>query len=158
MPGNRSPGTRRYGAAMADIYELAIALDLRDDLTDDEVAELRWHLGLGPRPETPAIVRTYNIAVEGGPVLGHHGEAWKVGGALTSVLTARRAGGWALALRQEVHPDQYDEVGELLTWLAARATDAHRRFDGAVRLGWTRHYECDQPDPLDVRDGKPVWP
>ncbi|MEV3989888.1 hypothetical protein AB0J57_13390 [Streptomyces sp. NPDC049837] len=133
---------------MADVYEISIAMDLRDDLSDGELGELRRHLGLDPSPGT----------VETGSLLGHHGEAWKVGGALTSVLAPRRAGGWALTVRQEIHPDQYDEVGDLIAWLAARATDRHTRFDGSVHVGWIRFYDCEQPDSLVVRDGRTVWP
>ncbi|MDA2811815.1 hypothetical protein O4J56_14325 [Nocardiopsis sp. RSe5-2] len=39
---------------MADVFELAITVDLRDEISEEEVAELRWHLGLGPEPEPPA--------------------------------------------------------------------------------------------------------
>lgn len=57
---------------MADIYELSVALDLRADLSDEESAELRWHLGLGPRPVTLTIVRAFPVVVEddeGEPVI-----------------------------------------------------------------------------------------
>ncbi|MBB6553547.1 hypothetical protein [Nonomuraea rubra] len=36
---------------MADIHELLVAMDLRGDLSETELAELRRHLGLGSRPE-----------------------------------------------------------------------------------------------------------
>ncbi|GAA0708882.1 hypothetical protein Drose_21660 [Dactylosporangium roseum] len=36
---------------MADLHELMVAADLRGDLAEPDLAELRWHLGLGPRPE-----------------------------------------------------------------------------------------------------------
>lgn len=42
---------------MADIYELSVALDLRADVSDEEIAELRWQLGLGPRPVTLVCAR-----------------------------------------------------------------------------------------------------
>lgn len=100
---------------MADIYELSVALDLRADLSDEETAELRWHLGLGPRPVTLTIVRAFPAVVEDDegepvieddpvPLLGCHDAALKVDGALTSVLSAHE-GGWALTARQEIHPD-----------------------------------------------------
>ncbi|MEU6673706.1 hypothetical protein [Streptomyces sp. NPDC046925] len=120
---------------MADIYELTIALDLRDGLSEAEVAELRVHLDQDE----------------------FHGAAWKVGGALTSALLSRD-GGWALTARQEVHPDDFDRVGELLVWLAARAEGHHTRFDGSVRVGWIRFYEEDLPTPLVVRNGGVEWP
>ncbi|MGI5481683.1 hypothetical protein [Streptomyces lavendofoliae] len=153
---------------MADVYELVLALDLRD-LSGAEVAELRWHLGLGPQPETLTIVRSFPVvhededgrlvmAEEPVALLGHHGEAWKVGGALTSALVGRPSGGWALTSRQEIHPDRSGEVGELLAWLAARTTDDHRRPGDQVRLGWIRFYEEDRPAALTVRDGAVMWP
>ncbi|KOG50574.1 hypothetical protein [Streptomyces decoyicus] len=153
---------------MADIYEVSVAMDLRDDLSEAEIAELQWHLGLGPEPERLSIVPEFPIVVENGlgelvtkdapaPLLGCHGEAWKVGGALTSVLV-RREQGWALTARQEIHPDDYDRLGELLNWLATKASDQHRPFDGSVHIGWIRFYEADRPDPLRVRDGRTVWP
>ncbi|TQK42299.1 hypothetical protein FBY35_3678 [Streptomyces sp. SLBN-118] len=44
---------------MADIYELSIVLNLGEDLSNEEVAELRWHLGLGPKPEILHIVPSF---------------------------------------------------------------------------------------------------
>ncbi|QGV79471.1 hypothetical protein [Streptomyces ficellus] len=145
---------------MADIHELTLALDLRDELPDAEVAELLWHLGLGARPETPVIVPSFGYEDEDdpAPLLADHGAAHKVGGALTSALVRRPADGWALASRQEIHPDQFDEVGALLTWLAARATDRHARPGDGVHLGWIRFYDSDRPEPLVARDGTVEWP
>ncbi|MEV0318062.1 hypothetical protein ACIBKX_07345 [Streptomyces sp. NPDC050658] len=82
---------------MADIHELSVALDLRDDLSDEEIAELRRHLGPGPRPERLTMVREFPVVGENEagelvtedepmPPLGRQGTAWKAGGALTSVL------------------------------------------------------------------------
>ncbi|MEU3738119.1 hypothetical protein AB0E78_13720 [Streptomyces sp. NPDC032198] len=153
---------------MADIYELSIALDLRDELSGEEIAELRWHLGLGPRPVELTVVRAFPVVVEDdrgepvteddpAPLLGCHDTASKAGGALTSVLL-RREGGWALTARQEVHPDDFDRVGELLTWLAAKAEGHHERFDGSVRVGWTRFHEEDKTHPLTVCGGRVGWP
>ncbi|MFI9048439.1 hypothetical protein [Streptomyces sp. NPDC053427] len=152
---------------MADIYELVVAMDLCDDLSEGEIAELRWHLGLGAQPESLTLVTAFPVVVEDDlgelvtendpvPLLASHGEAWKVGGALTSVLV-RRAEGWALTARQEIHPDDCDRVGELLEWLATKADALHRRFDGSVQVGWIRFYEDERPGPLTVRDGRTVW-
>ncbi|MEV8038909.1 hypothetical protein [Streptomyces sp. NPDC086182] len=157
---------------MADIYELSIVLNLREGLSDEEASELRWHLGLGPRPESLRIVPEFPTVVEdehGDPVmrdapvplLGQPGEAWKVGGALVSVLLRpedARYGTWALTVRQEIHPDDFERIGELLSWLATKADDRHSVPTGTVRLGWTRFCESDQFEPLVVRDGEVVWP
>ncbi|MFE0132519.1 hypothetical protein ACFWY6_13250 [Streptomyces sp. NPDC059037] len=157
---------------MADIFELMLTLDLRDELSEEELAELRWHLGLGPQPEVLRIVPNFPFVVEDDhgelvvedhpePLLGHHGEAAKVDGALVSVLLHKqdtRRDAWALTSRQEIHPDAFEAAGELLTWLANKAGDFHRNPDGSVNLGWTRFYEERQPKPLVVRDGLVIWP
>lgn len=154
---------------MADIFELFIALDLREGLADEEVAELRWHLGMGDRPEPLRIVAGLpeGSCDDDGeavgderpePLLAGRGGAWKVGGALVSVLERARHGGWALTIRQEVHPNDFDLTGDLLRWLADRVDDRHRSADGAVRLGWTRFYESDRFEPLVVRAGEVLWP
>ncbi|MFF9512175.1 hypothetical protein ACF1BU_36845 [Streptomyces sp. NPDC014724] len=41
---------------MSDVYELVVTVDLRDEITEQELAELRWHLGIGPQPERLSIV------------------------------------------------------------------------------------------------------
>ncbi|KJK60088.1 hypothetical protein [Saccharothrix sp. ST-888] len=157
---------------MGDVFELSIAMDLRGDLSAGEVAELRWHLGLGPMPESPSIVPEFPSVVADdaggpvvedrpGPLLGRQGEGLKVPGALVSVLLSREAapnGGWVMTARQEVHPDEFDRVGGLLSWLATRAGEGHRRSDGSVHVGWIRYYESDRPEPLTVRDGEVGWP
>ncbi|KOG37281.1 hypothetical protein AQJ84_23905 [Streptomyces resistomycificus] len=157
---------------MADVYELSVVLNLREDLSDEELAELRWHLGLGPRPEVLRIVPEFPIVVEDDagepvienhpvPLLGRHGAAWKVGGALTAVLLRPddpTHGAWVLTIRQEIHPDEFDITAELLTWLAGRADDRHRPDAEAVHLGWTRFHEADRFEPLTVRDGQVAWP
>ncbi|GHE08670.1 hypothetical protein [Streptomyces alanosinicus] len=157
---------------MADIYELSLALHLREQLADEELAELRWHLGLGPRPKTLRIVSSFPVVVEDEhgepvivddpvPLLGEQGEAWKVDGALVSVLVRcgdARHGAWALTVRQEIHPDAFDPTGELLAWLAGKADDRHRVRADTVQLGWTRFHESDRFEPLVVRDGEVEWP
>ncbi|CAL9612969.1 hypothetical protein SUDANB120_05686 [Streptomyces sp. enrichment culture] len=148
---------------MSDTYELVLAVDLRDDLTEAELTGLRRHLGLGPRPE-PVPAEPYEaLGAEDDPwpLLGGSGPARSSGGALVSVLVRREGpgpGGWALTSRQELHPDEFEDVGILLAWLAARAADRHHRADGAVALGWTRFHESDRPEPLLVRNGTAVWP
>ncbi|MFJ8038922.1 hypothetical protein ACIRBX_00225 [Kitasatospora sp. NPDC096147] len=159
---------------MADIYELTLALDL-DELSEEELAELRWHLGLGPRPETLRIVTEFPNAYhdddghlviedEPRPLLAGHGEAFKIDGALVSVLLRRERttwfGVWALTSRQEIHPDDFDLTGRLLGWLATKAGDSRRNTVGGadiVDLGSIRFYESRRPVPLVVRDGVVIW-
>ncbi|MFI8453395.1 hypothetical protein [Streptomyces erythrochromogenes] len=157
---------------MSDVYELMIAVDLRDEISEPELAELNWHLGIGPRPERLTIVTRFPVVVlddadmpviedHPRPLLAGQGAAWRVGGVLCSAL-ASRAGrprkGWSLMSRQEIHPDGFDEVGELLCWLAARAHETHLRGDGAVGIGFLRFHEAEVPDVLQVESGQVTWP
>ncbi len=157
---------------MSDIFELMLTLNLRDDLSPDELTELQWHLGLCPQPEVLRIVTDFpfvmeddngNLTVEDypEPLLGCHDEASTMDGALVSVLLRRqntRRGAWALTSRQEIHPDGFERTGELLSWLATKADDHHRRPDSGINLGWTRHHEALQCEPLLVREGMVIWP
>ncbi|MGW1408417.1 hypothetical protein [Streptomyces sp. NPDC002403] len=157
---------------MSDVYELAISADLRDELSEQELAELRWHLGMGPQPECLSIVTRFPVVVEdesGDPViedeprplLGGSGPAWRVGGVLGSALAGRAdlpRKGWSLTSRQEIHPDEFDQVGELLGWLAARVHDPHPLADGAVAIGCLRFHEHVTPETLKAANGQIVWP
>ncbi|MFG2905071.1 hypothetical protein ACGF13_08410 [Kitasatospora sp. NPDC048286] len=157
---------------MADIFELMLTLDLRDELSEEELAELRWHLGLGPKPEVLRIVPKFplgyidddgELVIEDRPqpLLGGHGEPRKIDGALFSILLRRErtwGGGWGLTSRQEIHPDQFDLTGELLCWLAAKADCGQRKLNGSILLGYTRFYEEHRLRPLVVRDGVVIWP
>lgn len=157
---------------MSDVYELSIALNLREDLSEHEEAELRWHLGLGPQPEVLRIVPRFPVVVEDdndelvvedhpAPLLGRHDAAVHVGGALVSALVRPRQpwnGPWALTVRQEIHPDDFDLLSELLAWLATKADDRHTPSTGTVRLGWTRFHESDRFERLELKDGEVAWP
>ncbi|MFB7154539.1 MULTISPECIES: hypothetical protein [unclassified Streptomyces] len=155
---------------MSDVHELVVAVDLRDEISEGELAELRWHLGLGGRPERLSVVTRFPVVVwddEGEPVieddprplLAGRGAAARVGGVLCSALESR-AGlsrrGWALTSRQEIHPDEFEKVGELLRWLAARAHETHLRGDGAVGVGFLRFHEDEVPEALTVEGGEVV--
>ncbi|GGP79908.1 hypothetical protein GCM10010215_00820 [Streptomyces virginiae] len=57
---------------MSDVHELVVAVDLRDEISEGELAELRWHLGLGGRPERLSVVTRFPVVVwddEGEPVI-----------------------------------------------------------------------------------------
>ncbi|GAA2121873.1 hypothetical protein [Actinomadura napierensis] len=143
---------------MADIYDFFLAINLRG-LPDAEVAELRWHLGLGPQPEDLTIPIDFSevvvdddgepaVVLTPEPQLAQRGPGWKIGGALFAALEPRENGGWALTARQELHPDYYDHVDPLLEWLGARADHDHVDPDGTTRsggdgdfVGYERWYE-----------------
>lgn len=163
-------GTRVF--RVSDMYELLIALDLRDGLSEQELAELTWHLGLGPPPECLSIVTEFPFIVvaDSGipviendpcPLLAGRGAAWRVGGVLSSALAdlADLPGrGWSLTSRQEIHPDEFEKIGELLCWLATRTHETHLLGNGAVRVGSLRFYEAEASDVLQVAGGQVNWP
>jgi hypothetical protein len=123
---------------VADLYELLITAELPADLPEAELAELRWHLGLGPEPAQFTIVTDYPIdyvgdgdpahdraddswEVQREPLLARHGPAdARVGGLNFSGLALRqgRHPGWVFTSRQEIHgPTQWDMVIEMIRWL-----------------------------------------
>ncbi|MCP2361866.1 hypothetical protein HD597_008886 [Nonomuraea thailandensis] len=159
---------------MADIHELMVAMDLRGDLPEAELAELRWHLGLGSRPghvaERTIVVNEVLdlLPDEQEPMRDENGDwvikefprpAWgdggspyaasKIPGAGFSILV-RGDERWALTCRWEVHPDGHAEVAELMGRLAVRLHENGSFF------GYQRWYEDDEPEVLGVRDGKVV--
>ncbi|MCP2340740.1 hypothetical protein [Actinomadura rupiterrae] len=164
---------------MADIQELMIATDLRASLSEAEVAELRWQVGLGPRPEhigeeTLVVNEILDIVRDEGeePVQDEDGDwvikrfpepawhdgspraAYKIPGVVSSSLVREGAadgGRWALTCRWEIHPDGHAEIAELFDWLAGRC-DSETAF-----FGYLRWYEEGEPDtPLHLRAGKIV--
>lgn len=147
---------------MADLHELLITAELSGDLRDDELAELRWHLGLGPMPAECVIV-TDGLPVvtvdDGGeplprdrwrveayPLLAQHGPAdSRLGGIAYSQLARREephAAGWALSSRQVVHSDEFDQLTQLLVWLRERAIGYH---GGPVAFSCLRRFHEDEP-------------
>ncbi|GAA2076704.1 hypothetical protein GCM10009780_11570 [Actinomadura alba] len=152
---------------VADLYELLVTADLPDDLSEAEVAELRWHLGLGPEPEAFTIVTGFpevfvddyddpQVADSGEgswetlrrPALAERGPAHRIGGVLFSEL-ARREGparpGWALTSRQEIHAAEFQGPTELIRWLSERVND--RMFDLSLHM---RFYEDDVLQPASL--------
>ncbi|MEE6260462.1 hypothetical protein [Plantactinospora sonchi] len=156
---------------MGDMHEFMVSMDLRCELSDDEVAEVRWHLGLGPQPERLTIITEFPSIVigdDGRAVEDEHGQwvfeddprpVWelvepgidKIGGAAVSALHRQddRSGGrWALTCRWAVHPEDRGDVATLFDWLIAKRAGDERFF------GYLRWYEDDWPDErLGVADG-----
>ncbi|MFD8380749.1 hypothetical protein ACFV2X_19725 [Streptomyces sp. NPDC059679] len=157
---------------MADIHDLILSVNLPDTLSDAEISELRWHLGLAPQPATPlSLVTDYAepligddgrpeedeqgnwlMSYEPYPVLAATGPAHRAGGVLLSALEPETRGGWALTSRQEFHPDELDRVDELLLWLHDRAVDS-LAFQCHVRF-----YEEDTFARVSVTEGEVNWP
>ena len=155
---------------MSDLHDLLLVLDLRADVSAEEIGELRWHLGLSPAPARLTIVTDYDevvldddgepardaagaILVESAPypLLAARGPARRMSGALVGTVEPRE-GGWALTVRQEMHPDEFDHLDQLLAWLAARLL-----FAGTHFVGYLRHLEdASAGEVLTVTDGELV--
>jgi hypothetical protein len=162
--GRAGPGAGTV-SAVADLYELVLGLDLRD-LTPDEEAELRWHVGAAGRPErlvlgTDRSLPTWPLGdpadpdcewetAEPEPAFANTGPAYRIGG-LRMAAMETRDNGWALTVRQELHPDDFPALRAILERLGPRAV-----HDGFV--GHLRFYESDAVMPLIVHDGRIALP
>ncbi|WP_433479244.1 hypothetical protein ACQPZP_20750 [Spirillospora sp. CA-142024] len=127
---------------MADLYELLLTAELPTDLPDEELTELRWHLGLAPEPKKFTIVTDYPMVYVGDddpgrdsaddwetqpdPLLARRGPAdARIGGVEFSELALRqgRFPAWVLTSRQELHgPTHWNMLIEMIQWLERQAT------------------------------------
>ena len=159
---------------VGDMYEVVLTMDIR--VTDDELAELRWHVGQGPRPERLTIEGTDNYlntrplgdpsdpdcewdTDEPAPVFDLRGAGWKVEGALVSELVRRELpdgralDGWALTVRGEFHPDEFYQLRALLDWLGPHSVNANVT-DIPHFVGYMRFYESVEIEPLILLNGR----
>jgi hypothetical protein len=148
---------------MSDMHELLVTLTLSPAIPDDELAELRWHLGRAERPAAYPLVGdaerpAYPLGdpedpdcewdTDPEPLFAHHGAAWKLPGATVAELTDRDGKpGWALTVRQEVHPEDFAAVRALLSRVA-------RHAEGVGFAGFVRGYEDDAVQPLLLAGGR----
>jgi hypothetical protein len=135
---------------MADIFELLVALHLSADVPPDELAELRWHLGLAELPAARPLTGHVEDA-DPAPVLAARGPGWKIPGTDLADLVERERGGWSLTARQEIHPDEFDVLRALLTGLAR-----HAQVEGFA--GYLRFYEDHDPQPILITAGALTLP
>ncbi|OEV01732.1 hypothetical protein [Streptomyces oceani] len=151
----------------ADAYELLINANPPDDLSEAEVRELRWHLGLGPEPAEFTIVTEFptefvdeeglpaeyepgaagSWVEEKAPALAQRGPAWRIGGVAFASLERCEPDrpGWALTCRQALHPDGFDGPSDRVRWLQRRIPEP--TFD--LRVYW-RFYEDPFLEPTFV--------
>lgn len=121
---------------MADLYELQLTLNLPGSLPSEEADLLRWHLG---HENGRCDGDAYDY-----PFLKARGPAHRIEGALVGELCPNGRG-WSLTVRQEVHPDESDDIRRLVEWLSARTTSR-----GAI--GYLRFYESTVPDVLIAQE------
>jgi hypothetical protein len=155
---------------VADIFEFVLSMDIRTDITDDELAELQWHVGQGPRPErlplgTDNYLASYPLGdpsdpdcewqtEDPDPAFARRGGALRVGGALVAELVRReQPDGWSLTVRQELHPDNFYQLRTLLDWLGRFSVNAG--IEGLpFFVGYLRFYESIEIEPLILSDGR----
>ncbi|MGW2324840.1 hypothetical protein ACWC5C_03625 [Streptomyces sp. NPDC001700] len=124
---------------MSDLFELQLSLDLPNSLPTSDLAVIRRHLG-EPGDQAPETSDPLPDPLEEYPLLSSRGPAHRIGGALVGALLPGPRG-WALTVRQEVHPDEFDALRTLLTWLATRTTTIGT-------IGYIRFLESEVPDAL----------
>ncbi|GAA2740389.1 hypothetical protein [Kitasatospora cinereorecta] len=138
---------------MSDALELTLSVRLAEGLPDGELAELRWHLGLGEQPEHLVLVTAFPEVEEdddGGliaenrprPLLDSTGD-----------LAALPGDGWTLTAHRTVHPAEFEPLGRLLVALAERTG-----ITGPVVIGQLRSPRSTLAEPLLVRGGTVGWP
>jgi hypothetical protein len=154
---------------MADLFEVLLIAELPVDLPEAELAELRWHLGLGPEPEQFTIVTDAlpvvtadddgeplpegQWTVEHLPLLAGRGAAdARIGGVQFSEL-ARREGrqgtNWAVTSRQVLHPDDHALLAQLLRWLEQRVV-GYRGGPACLSCHMRHHEEGPVLKPVSV--------
>jgi hypothetical protein len=152
---------------VADAYEVLLTIDLRDDLSDAELAEVRWHLGLGPQPaEVTIVTTTYPVPADDGswpevplPVLARKGAPTHVHGVQFSAITRRDSfgpPGWGITARQEVHVDAIEDVRTFVEWLVRWHAD--QSDVGSSFIGYLRRYDWDRPSFITADGYEVDWP
>ncbi|GAA2752866.1 hypothetical protein [Kitasatospora cinereorecta] len=113
---------------MSDFYDLFLAVDLRPDVPEPVLQELRWLLG---QAEMPPVLQSADWESHGGfwRVFDGGEASHSFDGVDTSILV--RAGNkpnpdgsvpWALTVRTCVHEDEFGVVMEVVEWLLRQAT------------------------------------
>jgi hypothetical protein len=169
---------------MGDMYEVVLAMDIRADVTDDELAELRWHVGQGPRPErltmgTDSYLNTHPLGDpddpdcewdtdEPAPAFDGRGAGSQIAGARVAELVRREdPDGWSLTVRQEFHPDWFYQLRSLLDWLGPHSVNANVS-DIPFFVGYMRYCDSTEIEPLvllngriglpeSIESGTPLW-
>ncbi|GAA1962171.1 hypothetical protein [Kitasatospora viridis] len=112
---------------MSDYYDLFLAVDLRSDLPESALHELRWLLG---QAEAPPVLESADWESWGHPwqVFAGDSASHSFDGADTSRLVRSvdkpsLDGGapWALTVRTCVHDDEFGVVMEVVEWLLRQA-------------------------------------
>jgi hypothetical protein len=138
---------------VSDYYDLFLALELRGDLPDEVIREVRWHLGLTDDP--PARFEAFNddgwFHEKPYSFFPGTGESRAFPGAdvtalVRSSLLDEAGSPWELTVRSCVHEDEINYAMELIVWLATQSTT-----EGWV--GYLGHTQDTEPRHMYHRDG-----
>ncbi|MGC9495676.1 hypothetical protein [Streptomyces sp. WG7] len=127
---------------MADIHELQLTLDLPAPLPPHDVDLCAGTWGRQTAGRKKSAGGTTDTSTPSGTPVGRRGGS----GACWSESCARTTGGWALTVRQEAHPGEFDDLRRTVRWLGERTTSR-----GAI--GHLRFYESHVPDVLIAQEG-----
>ncbi|SUA44979.1 Uncharacterised protein [Nocardia africana] len=119
-------------------YHMQLSVRLTAEMTETEIAELRWYLGLGSQP--PRYVDLADSVDLVPRFRAHHPDS----PVLFVDLTALDDGGWLLSAWQEPAPEDVDRLEPLFVWLASHADATEITPEGWVYLGHLRFY--DEPE------------
>ncbi|MFE3188388.1 hypothetical protein ACFXHA_05225 [Nocardia sp. NPDC059240] len=147
-----SESTDTVSAMVNAYYHMQLSVTLRAEVPENEIAELRWHLGSGPRPQSLlALSDEVNVFLRG--------PAYRRGSDpdLMVDLSSGVDGKLVLTAWQEPAPDEVDRLEALFCWLAARADATASNDNGSVCVGRLRF--SDEPEwtnTIVVRSGDRV--
>ncbi|MFB8003841.1 hypothetical protein [Nocardia sp. NPDC056000] len=113
-------------------YHMQLSIRLSAELTRNEIDELRWHLGLGPRLHGPLQVTDGVNLFEQGPGFRRDDPD------LTVELSPHEDGGWLLTAWQEPDASEIEQFWPLFCWLAEKADSSAADADGSICVGRMR--------------------
>ncbi|MFF2555439.1 hypothetical protein ACFVUS_30845 [Nocardia sp. NPDC058058] len=113
-------------------YHMQLSIRLSAELTRNEIDELRWHLGLGPRLHGPLQVTDGVNLFEQGPGFRRDDPD------LAVELSPHEDGGWLLTAWQEPDASEIEQLWPLFCWLAEKADSSTADADGSICLGRMR--------------------
>ncbi len=141
---------------MSDYYDLFLSVELQPGLPDEEMHEIRWHLGLVDEPPArfQAVPDGDWYIDEPVPLFSGLAQSHAFDGVDMAIMLpatdrtypdGRQR--WLLTVRQCVHDDMLGWVLELTEWIAAKSTTAGW-------IGFLRHDQEPAPSLMHYLNGR----
>lgn len=141
---------------MSDYYDLFLSVELRSELPNEVMHEIRWHLG--PVDEPPAQFEALPddgwffeepVSLFSGPSQSHCFDGVDVAAMLPATSRIHADGGqrWLLTVRQCVHEDELGWVLNLAEWMAPKSTTVGF-------IGFLRYSQEPGPDLMHYVNGR----